>query len=71
MEIETEMMKTEIETMETEIETMETEVTSTEALNIAINESDTRSWKRNQVYIGDKSSNLNDTEASQNKRGIN
>ena len=37
------MMKTEIETMETEIETMETEVTSTEALNIAINESDTRS----------------------------
>ena len=32
-----------------------------------LNDSDTRSRKINQLYTGDKSSNLNDTETSQNK----
>ena len=53
------------------IETMETEITSTEPINIAVNESDTRSRKTNQLNTGDKSSYLNNTETSQNKRGTN
>ena len=50
---------------------METEITSTEPINIAVNESDTRSRKTNPLNTGDKSSNLNNTETSQNKRGTN
>ena len=53
------------------IETVEREITSTEPLNIIINKSDTRSRKSNQHYIGDKSSNLNDTITPQNKGGTN
>ena len=37
---------------------MGTETTSTEPLNIVVNESDKRSRKCNQLYTGDKSSNL-------------
>ena len=51
--------------------TMETEITLTESLNIIVNDSDARSGKSNQFYNGDKSSNLNDIETSQNKRGTN
>ena len=36
-----------------------------------VNGSDTRCCKSNQHYIGDKSSNLNDTVTSQNKGGTN
>ena len=50
---------------------MEREITLTEPLNIIVNDSDTRSRKSNQHYTGDKSSNLNDTITSQNKRGTN
>lgn len=50
---------------------MGTETTSAEPLNIVVNESDTRSRKRNQIYTWDKSSNLNDTETSQSKVGTN
>ena len=46
---------------------MGTETTSTEPLNIVVNESDTRSRKCNQLYTGDKSSNFNGTETSQYK----
>ena len=53
------------------IETVEREITSTELLNIIVNDSDTRSRKSNQHYTGDKSSNLNDTVTSQNKGGTN
>ena len=49
------------------IETVEREITSTEPLNIIVNDSDTRSRKSNQHYTGDKSSNLNDTITSQIK----
>ena len=50
---------------------METDVTSTEPLNIIVNDSDTGSRKSNQLYTGDKSFNLNDTETSQDKVGTN
>ena len=50
---------------------MEREITSTEPLNIIINDSDTRSRKSNQHYIGDESSNLSDAITSQNKGGTN
>ena len=50
---------------------MEREITSTEPLNMIVNGSDTRSWKSNQHYTGDKSPNLNDTVTSQNKGGTN
>ena len=53
------------------IETVEREITSTEPLNIIINDSDTRSRKSNQHYTGDESSNLSDTITSQNKGGTN
>ena len=53
------------------IETVEREITSTELLNIIVNDSDTRSRKSNQHYTGDNSSNLNDTVTSQNKGGTN
>ena len=53
------------------IETVEREITSTEPLNIIINDSDTRSRKSNQHYIGDESSNLSETITSQNKGGTN
>ena len=54
------------------IKTVETEITSTEPLKIIVsdcNDSDTRSRKSNQLYTGDKSSDLNDTKTSQNKGG--
>ena len=51
--------------------TMETKITLTESLNIIVIDSDARSGKSNQLYTGDKSSNLNDIETSQNKRGTN
>ena len=50
---------------------MGTETTSTEPLNIVVNESDTRSRKCNQLYTGGKSSNFNGTETSQYKWGTN
>ena len=50
---------------------MEIEITSTEPLNTIVNDNDTRSRKINQLYTGNKSSNLNDTETSQNKGSIN
>ena len=50
---------------------METEITLTKPLNIIVNDSDPRSGKSNQLYTGDKSSNLNDIETSQNKRCAN
>ena len=53
------------------IETVEREITSTEPLNIIVNDSDTRSRKSNQHYTGDKSSNLNDIITSQNKGDTN
>ena len=53
------------------IEAVETEITSTEPLNIIVNDSYTRSLKSNQLYTGDKSPNLSDTETSQNKGGKN
>ena len=46
---------------------MEIEITSTEPLNIIVNDSDTRSLKSNQLYTGDKSPNINNTKTSQNK----
>ena len=49
------------------IETVEREITSTEALNIIVNDSDTRFHKSNQHYTGDKSFNLNETVTSQIK----
>ena len=50
---------------------MEREITSTEPLNMIVNGNDRRSRKTNQHYIGDKSSNLNDTTTSQNRGGTN
>ena len=50
------------------IETVETEITSREPLNIIVNGSDTRSRKSNQLYTGDKSSNLNDTGGTNRRR---
>ena len=50
---------------------MERGIKSTDPLNIIFNDSDTRSWKSNQHYTKDKSSNLNDTVKSQNKGGTN
>ena len=44
------------------IETTETEITSTEPLKIAINESNIRSCKSNQLYTRDKSLYFNDTD---------
>ena len=44
---------------------------STEPLNIILNDNETRSPKSYKHYTGDKSSNLNDTITSQNKRGTN
>ena len=51
---------------------METEITSTEPLNITVNDSDTRSRESNQLYYtGDKPCSLNNTETSQNKASTN
>ena len=52
-------------------EKVERGIKSTDPLNIIFNDSDTRSWKSNQHYTKDKSSNLNDTVKSQNKGGTN
>ena len=49
------------------IEIMETGIPSRVTLNIAVNESNTRYQKSNQVYTGDKTPNWNDTETSQNE----
>ena len=49
------------------IETMETEIRSTEPLSIAVNESNIRSCKSNQLYTGDMSSSFSDTDTSKNK----